>query len=86
MNKEKILDTLKEMVTGLMENSEKLKTDTAYQASWAKQQQDVGIAVKGLNSCDALWLNDEYAKWFNDTIKPNMPAIDPSIQDKLLWK
>jgi hypothetical protein len=86
MNKEQILQTLKELITQLKNNSKAFIDDENILQEWQKKQQEVGIAVKKLNSCDALWLNDEYAKWFNSEIKPNLPDIDPSIKDKLIWK
>jgi hypothetical protein len=84
--KEEILEALKDLVLGLMKNPEKLKDNIIYQASWVNRQQEIGIAVKTLNSCDTLWLNDEYGAWFKAEIKPNIKDIDPSIKDKLIWK
>lgn len=86
MTKEEILAELKVLVLTLRDEQEKLKTDPVFASSWLSKQHEIGIDVKKLNSCDADWLNDQYGAWFNEKIKSNLPEIDPSVKDKLLWQ
>jgi hypothetical protein len=86
MTREEIFDELKTAVLAFRDEGKRIREDAVFRASLLSKQQELGIEVKKLNSCDASWLNDEYGAWFKAEVLPNMPEIDPSVKDKLLWK
>lgn len=72
MKKEQILDLLKDTVLTLKDKSKELsKNDLLYKA-WKEQNKRVAEEVKKLDSCDMLWISDEYGKWFKQHILPEV--------------
>lgn len=64
--KEDLLKEMKEMVDAVSNNI--VLPDL--KARWL----EVIRAQKELNSCDAIWLQDEYTKWHNQVITPKSKA------------
>ena len=58
MSKEEILELLKTQILMLRDHQVKHKM--------------IQENIQKLNSCDALWLQDEYGKWFEKEIRPSM--------------
>ncbi len=83
MNKEEVLTLLKTQVLDLRDRSAEIQKDPRLMDDWVVKTQYLGNAVKGLNSCDAVWLNDEYSKWFKKEVQPHIVKLDPSLLDRL---
>jgi len=77
MTKEEIFKLMKEVILALKDEEDKLMNDSLFQQEWSKKHKAVDSAIKQLNSCDASWLTDEYAKWFKAEIEPNIPEGFP---------
>jgi len=77
MTKEEILEALKTEILNLRDHPEKFKTPEDIKERCYNQER-INNACKNLNSCDASWLSEEYAKWYDIEIKP-------SIKD-MKWK
>ena len=68
MTKEEILEAMKEWVLSMQKLSAKEKA--------------VQESLKNLNSCDMLWITDQYAKFHKAEIAPNIPKDLPKIPDQ----
>ena len=72
MTKEQVLQALKEYVLTLRDHPDKLN-------QCHKKALELQEAVKGLNSCDADWVNDQYGPWHRKNI---LPHVDPKVIEK----
>lgn len=75
MTKEESLELMKWLILQLRDNGQKLKDDPMLMADWVAKQKHLETSVKALNSCDALWINDNYGVWYKKEIEPIIPAI-----------
>ena len=66
MTKEQILALLKDSVITLRDKGRTFHDNEALRNAWMNQNTKISEAVKELNSCDMLWVNDEYAKWMQE--------------------
>ena len=69
MNKEKVFSELQDIVKTLFSPN---INNAEVKAKWDIKAKDLADNVKELNSCDSLWLSEEYAKWYEINIKPNI--------------
>jgi len=76
MNREEILEALKESVISLKDDQEKFRSEPDFLAAWQKRQQATGIESKKLSAEDKAWMEAEYNTWFQAEI---LPVIDPSL-------
>ena len=67
MTKEQILALLKDSILTLRDKGRTFHENEPLLKAWTKQNEMIEEAVKGLNSCDMLFINDEYSKWMKDT-------------------
>ena len=74
MTKEQCLEFMKWLILQLKDNGHKLKDDPMLMADWVAKQKHLETSVKTLNSCDALWLEDNYGAFYKQVIKSNIPA------------
>lgn len=77
MNKEEILSLLKTQVLNLRDRSAEIQKDPQLMADWIAKTKLLQQRVNSLNSCDILWINDEYSKWAIKEIKPYTDSLDP---------
>jgi len=75
MTKEQILELLKDTITTLKVKNRELLTNKDLRRAWDNQNEMVREAVRGLDSCDMLWLNDHYAEWFKANIQGDLDKI-----------
>jgi hypothetical protein len=61
MSKEKVLGLLQGLVLGIVQDD--LANDAESRRKWIERKTEFDKEIAKLNSCDSLWLNDEYAKW-----------------------
>lgn len=76
MTKEEVFELMKEVVLAIKDDSDKMKTDRSYMTSWLDKNKELDAAIKELNSCDMLWLDDSYGPWFDENIRPNLRTSD----------
>ena len=78
MNKRQVLKSIQELVLDLVDNSKRLGEDDEYMKAWAQKQKEMDAALKKLNSCDILWVSENYEKWFNSNprIKETMGKME----------
>ena len=67
MTKEEILVLLQSQV--LMLKNKALETDLRMQKDWSAKNQVLQEAIKGLSTCDTLWLDGQYQSFFQREIK-----------------
>jgi hypothetical protein len=67
--KEEVLTELQDVVKTLF--SDNINHDFI-KAKWRLKSKQVDEDVKALNSCDLLWLSEEYSKWHEIEVKPNI--------------
>lgn len=79
MNKDDILSMLKSQVLALRDQSREIESDKRLQLDWSEKTKFLINNIHGLNSCDMLWLNDEYGKWFDKEISPHTRRINSSL-------
>jgi len=73
MTKEECFELMKWLILQVRDNGENLKSDEMLKADWVAKQKHLDSAIKTLNSCDALWLNDVFGLWHRKEIEPNIP-------------
>ena len=66
MKKEELFERLKDSILTIVRKNDELRTNSLLRLKWLENSQKIDAALKELNSCDMLWLNDEYGKWFKD--------------------
>lgn len=64
MDKEAILELIKDSVKIVIEQGERLKTDIAFREVWDKQRKLIDEEVGKADSNTANWLNNEYECWW----------------------
>ena len=69
MNKEEILEALKSLVDELVNHEDELTASENKKLEWERKRRDCMAAITNRNSCDMLWISDEFDKWFKDNIK-----------------
>jgi len=72
MTKEEILKEWQELIIALKEADKQHPFDGREGKS---RYAVLNEAIKQLNSCDALWLSEQYSKWFEESIKPFIPDL-----------
>jgi len=80
VRKEEILKELKELLLALQNNGQKMVTDSELSKSFTDRSYILSVEMKGLNSCDACWVNDQYGKWFNKYIVPKHQKLINQIK------
>lgn len=75
MKKEEIFESLKRSILTLRDKGKELATNPEMFKAWKKENAFIGEAVKKLDSFDILWLNNEYSKWSNEVIKPEIDKL-----------
>lgn len=75
MTRDEILNGMKDLILDLRDNKEVLQKDKERQSQWKERMEEVTVACNNLNSCDALWLTDEYGKWHKEHIKPYADSL-----------
>lgn len=75
MTKEEVLLLLQSQV--LMLKNKALETNTRLQMDWSAKNKVLQDAIKGLNSCDALWIDEQYQSFFNKEIRPYLKPHFP---------
>ena len=77
MNREEILETLKELILVLKNNKDLFARDALFVAYWTNKQKAVASEIAHLSPEDNAWLNTEYEKWFQEAnISSDLPSID----------
>ena len=79
MNKEQTLDILKHLVLQLRDNSKEIQANPNLTKDWVAKSKMVQDQLKSMNSCDALWFNEEYGKWHKKEIEPYASKLDSSL-------
>ena len=82
MTKEEILSDLKEIILATRDDKERLLKDSSFMQNWMAKENAIQAAFKNLNSCDRLWITDQYAKFHKAEIAPNIPKDLPKIPDQ----
>jgi hypothetical protein len=80
VRKEEILKELQELLLTLQKNGQKMVVDSELAKSFTDRSDTLSIEMKGLNSCDACWVNDQYGKWFNRYIAPKYQKLINQIK------
>jgi len=89
-SKEKILEELIDLILTLKNKSKEFdKKSESYNHAlvirWTEKQKIITEAIESLNSCDSIWLNDEYAKWAQDNLVKDWDKIKASFKDHSEW-
>jgi hypothetical protein len=79
MNKNEVLDLLKHLILQLRDHSKELQGDPKLMRDWIAKNNHLQDSIKSLNSCDAVYINDEYAKWYKQEIQPYASKLDPKL-------
>ena len=66
MNKEEILERLKDSVLTILRKGKEFRENPPLFQKWQENYHKLENGIKSLNSCDCLWVNDEYGKWFKE--------------------
>ena len=74
LTKEQVLERLKDSILTLARKGREFKDNKELFSKWDETRKIVNKAVEGLNSCDMLWLSEQYEIWFKS---------DKEMQDKL---
>jgi hypothetical protein len=77
MNKEQVFLELQDVVNTLF--SDNIHNGTI-KAKWRLKAELNAEHVKELNSCDLLWLSEQYSEWHAINVKPK---IDTDLIDKI---
>ena len=78
MNRDDILSMLKAQILTLRDRSKELQSNPRLMQDWIAKTEMIQKEVNKLNSCDTLYLDAEYAKWYNKEIKPYADKVDMS--------
>ena len=82
MTKEEILELLKAQMLALRDRSTELQKNSRLRADWVAKTKHMQDTIKNISSCDAIWLDEEYGKWFKKEIQPLVNRIDPSLLNR----
>ena len=85
MKKEQILESLKSLILTLRDKGKELATNPEMFNAWKKENAVINEAVKKLGSSDILWLNEEYSKWSNEVIKPEIDKLSDTLKKQHGW-
>jgi hypothetical protein len=83
MNKEELLDLLKHLILQLRDHSKELQSDPRLMKDWVAKSKHLQNSLGLLNSCDALWVSENYGKWHKQEIQPYISKLDPALLKKL---
>jgi hypothetical protein len=64
------LKAVQDVVLFMANNRGKIKGNPEMTKELFRLKGDMDEKVSSLNSCDALYVTDEYAKWFKEEIEP----------------
>ena len=73
MNKEVILVEIQDLILTLLNNNTQNPTILV---KWRQKHEKVVEAIKGLDTCELLWLSSAYSLWHETNIKSR---IDPEL-------
>lgn len=79
MDKNEVLCLLQNLILQLRDESSLLQSDSNLKKDWVVKHQVLQRELKNLNSCDSLWLNEEYGKFFRKEIAPSIAKLDPNL-------
>lgn len=64
------LKALQDVILFMANNRGKIKGNPTMTEEFFRLKADMDKKISSLNSCDALWVTDEYGKWFKTEIEP----------------
>ena len=79
MNKEESLELMKHLILQLRDNEKALRENPRLMQDWVAKQEHLKSEIDKLNSCDAVWLNDQYMAWFKKEIEPHVSNLLASL-------
>ena len=85
MNREQILASLKSSILTIRDKGKELATNEDMYKAWVKENNIIREEVNKLDSCDMLWLNDEYGKWFREEIQPIVEKLSDTLKQHTDW-
>lgn len=90
MNKEQILEAFKSSILTIQNKGKELATNKDLYKAWKREVNTINEKIRELNSCDMLWLNDNYAKWSKENLQTdidkfleNLKNLSPSDSNQL---
>jgi len=83
MDKQEILDLLKHLILQLRDHSKDIQKDPRLMQDFIAKAKHLENILQSLNSCDALYIEDEYGKFFKKEVQPYVSKIDPKLLKKL---
>jgi len=80
MKKEEILESLKSSILTLRDKGRDLAANPEMFKAWKKENAVINEAINKLDSSDILWLKDEYSKWSDEVIKPEIDKLPAALK------
>ena len=85
LTKEQLLEILQSSLLTLKDKGKKLFENKELFEAWKKQNTILQEGVKKLNSCDMLWLSENYEQWYKNVLTPLDAETKEKFKDQLDW-
>ena len=87
MTKEEILECLKDSILTLLRKNKEIKENDILLKKWQENANRIDEGVKSLNSCDSLWLAEQYQKWLkeNEEIQKGIKDRTEELEKTTEW-
>jgi len=72
ITKEQTFELLKDTIITLKDKGKELRSSTELHNKWREQKNRVEAAIKECKEEDMKWMEQEYSKWFEICIKPEI--------------